>query len=257
MEARKPDRMTREALINSFAIWSFRDTADQDYVVARMAYRALLYAQFHWSALQAVEKYLKAILLLNRIRARDVSHELEKALEYAKELPFELRLTDQTVEFLEHLDSFAKFRYLESSYHVIGHKIVRLDRAVWEIRRYCRVLGHVVTLDEHEGRRRLEKELDRIRRSEDAPPHLFRLPGGLLERIIDDRAHPARAPLVWKNLFFGTRHRKSVKLKPVLHAINAPLWNHPEILDEVLEYIFLPKDIVAAYRAERKKRQSG
>lgn len=57
-----------EADLNNFATRSFRDVADQDYVLARIAYRSELYAQFLWSGLQAIEKYLKAILLYNRIQ---------------------------------------------------------------------------------------------------------------------------------------------------------------------------------------------
>jgi len=43
-----------DAALNSFAIRSFRDVADFDYIAARMAYRARLIPQFHWSALQAI-----------------------------------------------------------------------------------------------------------------------------------------------------------------------------------------------------------
>lgn len=39
--------------VNSFALRAFRDTAVRDYIHARMAYRAELFPQFHWSALHA------------------------------------------------------------------------------------------------------------------------------------------------------------------------------------------------------------
>lgn len=38
-------------LLNDFAIRSFRDTADLDYIAARMAYQAHLTPQSLWSAL--------------------------------------------------------------------------------------------------------------------------------------------------------------------------------------------------------------
>ncbi|MEO7863422.1 MAG: hypothetical protein ABIU05_23895 [Nitrospirales bacterium] len=47
--------MRTKALINDFAIRSFRDTADGDYGAARMAFRAALYQQFFWASQQAVE----------------------------------------------------------------------------------------------------------------------------------------------------------------------------------------------------------
>ncbi|MBU0482592.1 MAG: hypothetical protein KKG47_15985 [Proteobacteria bacterium] len=72
--------MGKYALLNDFAIRSFRDVADSDYIAARMAYRAQLVQQFLWSGLQAMEKYLKCILLLNRIKAKNVRHDLAVAL---------------------------------------------------------------------------------------------------------------------------------------------------------------------------------
>lgn len=46
---------TMRVLINDFAIRSFRDTADKDYIAARMAYRARLIQPFLWSALHCLE----------------------------------------------------------------------------------------------------------------------------------------------------------------------------------------------------------
>ena len=48
--------------VNSFAIRAFRNTADKDYIHARMAYKARLLPQFHWSSLHALEKYAKFLL---------------------------------------------------------------------------------------------------------------------------------------------------------------------------------------------------
>jgi hypothetical protein len=39
--------MNTEILLNDFATRSFRDTAYQDYISARMCYRAALVEQFH------------------------------------------------------------------------------------------------------------------------------------------------------------------------------------------------------------------
>jgi hypothetical protein len=50
--------------VNDFAIRSFRDTADCDYISARMAFRARLIPQFLWSGLQAIEKYFTKISAL-------------------------------------------------------------------------------------------------------------------------------------------------------------------------------------------------
>src|SRR3954451_19148338 len=68
--------MKIELLLNDFAIRSFRDVGDGDYVSARVTYRAGLTMQYLWASQQAIEKYLKCILLLNRIPALDVKHDL-------------------------------------------------------------------------------------------------------------------------------------------------------------------------------------
>jgi HEPN domain-containing protein len=240
--------MNIEPLINDFATRSFRDVADQDYIAARLLYRYGLIPQFHWQALQALEKYLKAILLYNRIKAKKVKHDLDKALEKAKELPFRLNLSSSTVELIKHIDTFGRFRYLETSYFVDGPKLVQLDRAVWEIRRYCRVLNYENKLNDGTVKNMLELEIDKIKRSDDKSPHKFRIMGGVLENILDNRENVARVALVWQNGFFTGKSRKFVKSPILFNAVNSPLTLHPEILEEVQKYIFIPSDVVDAYK---------
>jgi hypothetical protein len=77
--------------------------ADRGYVVARMAYRMRLPSQFMWSALQAIEKYLKCILVLNRVSSRSLGHDLGKALARAEtRLPFKIALSGKSRAIIEH-----------------------------------------------------------------------------------------------------------------------------------------------------------
>jgi hypothetical protein len=105
----------------------------------------------------------------------------------------------------------------------------------------------------------MDMELERIYRSEKENPRKFRLSGGALEKIIDERGHPARKALIWQNAFFGSsrRWRRKVTVPVHMHATNAPLTLHPEILEEVLRYVFLPKEVVEAYRRELARRSNG
>jgi len=247
--------MDKKILINDFAIRSFRDIADYDYISARMAYRAKLLPQFLWLGLQAIEKYLKCILLLNRIKAKRISHNLIPALELIKQCaPFQLRLSNYSCKFIEYLDKYGRFRYLETPFHVKGLELPQLDLTVWEIRRYCHVLNYNKLNGKGKPVSMLEHELKRIEMSENYPPQKFSLIGGKIENIIENNKHPARKALLWQNLYFGIKHRKKVYLKQHFHATNSPLSLHPEILDDVLEYVFLPKDVIAAYKKELKKR---
>lgn len=127
--------------INSFATQSFRDQADRDYVAARLACRYELFPQFLWASQQALEKYLKAILLYHRIKATGVKHDLRTALKLTSKLPFEVELSDRSKKFVEHIASVGEFRYLEVPYHIYGHVLIDLDLTVWELRRYCQILN--------------------------------------------------------------------------------------------------------------------
>ncbi len=243
-------RLRIDASLNDFAVRCFRDIADQDYIAARMAWRHSLYPQFHWSALQAIEKYLKCILLLNRVPAKNLRHDLDKALQLTSKLPFDIELSASSRELIQHLDRFGRWRYLESSYYVYGPKLVQLDRTVWEVRRYCQRLDVEIELPDGRTKNLLGVKLAAIHLEQGADKRRLKLSGGLLEKIVANREHPARAPLIWKNLFYGLSKRSQVQMKTTFHATNAPLTLHPEILDEVLKYVFLPKEVVKAYREE-------
>jgi hypothetical protein len=249
--------MSQSALLNDFAIRSFRDVADSDYIVARMSYRAGLISQFYWSSLQAIEKYLKAILLINRIPARNVNHDLSRAMKLTAKLPFTLLMHSRTRDLIRDLDRFGRFRYLESSFHIYGPRLTDLDRAAWEIRRYCKPLNYEATFFDGHKENVLDVELARIADSNNQSPQSFRLTGGHLEKILDTKQHPARPWLIWNNLFYGRRVRRKARMAQHSQMTNAPLWLHPEILDDVLQFAYLPKEVVAAYRIHARNALAG
>ena len=148
-----------DAHLNSFASRCFRDVADRDYISARMCYRAGLISQFHWSALQAFEKYFKAILLYNRIKAKNIGHDLGLAQKQAEKAPFRVKLSTSSSKLLAHLNDHGRFRYLETSYFIHGPKLAELDRAVWELRRYCRVMNYLLPIPGKEPKQMLELEI--------------------------------------------------------------------------------------------------
>lgn len=175
--------MNKEALLNCFAIRSFRDVADYDYICARMAARATLIPQFLWLGLQAIEKYLKCILLINRIPAREIRHDLGAGLLLArKRLPFEIKLSKKSEDLIAHLDTYGRFRYLETSFYVLGLELQQLDQTVWELRRYCTVINYDLKLHDGSKKNMLKLELKIIENSETKPPQHFSLLGGLLEK---------------------------------------------------------------------------
>jgi HEPN domain-containing protein len=234
--------------INDFATRAFRDMADRDYLAARLACRADLMPQFLWSAQQAIEKYLKCILLLNRVPARDVRHDINKAMELTKKLSFEVDLSERSQKFINHVASYGEWRYLDVSTFVAGRVLVSLDLAVWELRRYCQVLNvfgkKLIPLEQE----MLDAALDDLRLSGTKPRHTFRLSRGYLEDVLDHAEHPARDALVWQNPCYGVRNRRTVKVRDVMQAFNAPLYLFPDMLDDLLKYVFIPPGHVKAWR---------
>ena len=129
-------------LINDFATRSFRDTADGDYIAARLAFRAGLAQNFLWSSLQAIEKYLKCVLVLNRIKAPR-GHDLAEILKiFNVNKKFDLTLSERTSKFLIYLDTYGRHRYYETPYFTESFNLILLDKAVWEIRQYARVMDY-------------------------------------------------------------------------------------------------------------------
>lgn len=236
-------------LVNDFAIRSFRETADKDYIAARMAYRARLIQPFLWSSLHCLEKYVKGILVLNRVeahRGHSVLPGIERMKKHGK---FELDLSSATIQFIKKLEDYgAEYRYYEVSYDIQPFEIIRFDRAVWELRRYCQPLDYDTVDISGKTISLLPFELDRIHRAKAKDEKGTCITGGILEKIIEQKDHPAREALIWNNLFFGPSRRKGVKMQSNWEAGNSPFFLHPEIIDEVLKYVYIPKGIAEGVR---------
>lgn len=180
-------------LLNDFAIRSFRETADKDYIAARMAYRARLIQPFLWSALHCLEKYVKGILVLNRVKAH-TGHSVLPGIERMKQHgKFELDLSPDTVEFIKKLEDYgAEYRYYEVSYDIQPFEIVRFDRAVWELRRYCQPLDYDIVDLNGKTANLLTLELDRVHGAKAKHEKGTCVLEGILEKIIEKKDHPAR-----------------------------------------------------------------
>lgn len=234
--------------INDFAFRSFRDVADGDYIAARLAIRYGLIPQFLWSAQQAIEKYLKCILLVNRIPSKKVRHDIRAALKLTERLPFEIELRPRSRRFIDHIATYGEIRYLDFSYFVIGHALVDLDVTVWDLRRYAQVLDVFGKQLPPAEQRMLDEAWVQLQNSGKHPPQSFQLQRGLLEKIIGDKKSLSREALIWQNPCFGARSRASVRARMQMHAQNAPLYLFPEMLNEIEKLVFIPAPLLAGYR---------
>lgn len=234
--------------VNSFALRAFRDTADRDYIHARMAYRADLFPQFHWSALHALEKYAKCIAILTRIPKpeKPIKHEIERSLELIYK-NVDVELSEQTKKFIKRLEEFgARFRYLEVSWFIKDCEIAILDRAVWELRRFCDAELYIYSGNHFVS---VSQEKYDLIKSIEKPNKLNTLiPGGFLEKTLEKKDSRARPDLVWCNLYYTTSKRKKVFIKTSVMAENSPFFLYPEIIDEVSKYTLVPKEIRNAYK---------
>lgn len=147
----------------------FAGAALHDHVVARWAFFNEIYRHFTWNACQAIEKYLKCIILLNSCEQIKNNHKIVEFLKVATECSSDLiqskfdlaqhslpsRLTDfpsnrdegceeTTESYISRLGSVGNVdtRYRQSHSRVLPLDLVKLDILCNNLRRLCVPLGH-------------------------------------------------------------------------------------------------------------------
>lgn len=133
-------------------------TADDNYVLARWCFHQHLNIDFFWLAAHALEKYLKALLLMNSKSSKKYSHDIAKL--YADVVPLapelfpttllkpEVRMPNkywhsESVEmYIARLyrDGQADNRYQIFGYSRHPEDLWKLDQVVFSVRRACRQL---------------------------------------------------------------------------------------------------------------------
>lgn len=240
-------------ILNEFAKESFRNTADQDYIAARMSYKAGLIEPFLWSGLHAIEKYLKAILLFNTISAKEdeakrrYGHDINKLLDRVKNIQdFDLRLPKRIESFIRYLNEYGENRYFEAATYLPEYALDSLDETVWYIRRYCYYIKQYES-DYYRNARKitpLEQEKN---------PKRVNISAGLLEKIIKEEsaAYPC---LIWNNWFYGKNEqecdRNAIRnTQRKISAINPPLaFFGKEAFDILDEYVAFPASTRSYYK---------
>jgi hypothetical protein len=244
---------TTDQKINYFALRSFRDTADREYVHARLAYRSGLIPQFYWSSLHSLEKYFKCILLLARVKASNIKHEITLALDTLHESGIlHIELSDPTKKLINQLERVGWARYFEVSWDIHDIDLAHLDTAVWEVRRYCQPLECYPGCIDPEV-----CKVEHVRGLESRTPKNTAIPGGYLEGVLANRKHPARSAVVWNNFYYATSTRTAVRIPALFKAENAPLLLFPEIVDEVAKYVKVSREVRRAYLGLAAERLRG
>lgn len=248
---------TQTQMLNFYALTAFRDTADKDYIHARMAYKAALFPQFHWSALHALEKYAKCILVLARIEKKeqgDIKHEVNKSLRLLSDR-IDIQLSDRSRDFINRLEGYgARFRYLETSWFTNSCELADLDRAAWELRRYCN--SGLYIYSENEFVSVDSAKYEKLKIIDDKTHENTFIEGGFIERILADRGSRTKPSLVWCNIFYSGSNRKRLKMPDIRMAGNSPLFIFKNLIDidSILKYLFLPKEVVNEFKSMPKNR---
>jgi HEPN domain-containing protein len=244
--------MDLQIILNTYAKDIFLRQADCDYISARTNYRMQLRQQFLWSAQQAVEKYLKSILLFNGLSAKAPTHDPKKIYHHNLDLLYSevlkiqivnLELKDDDIKFLSYLSKLGgSNRYLNESSYSTRDAIHKLDRLVWHIRRYCQHFPETIYPQKEKIAGLQDRYLNLVRNPEYTKlPHKFKLMNGELEKVISRPSNdPARNSLIWANLWFGKKKRDLVVYNSFSSDETPPherSWWKEDYLQEVSRYI--------------------
>jgi HEPN domain-containing protein len=175
---------------NGFIERSFRDTADRDYISARLCHRHKLTEQFLWASQQAVEKYLKGILLFHDENTIGLSHNLNTAFKKAQQIEaLGLTITQPCIEFMDYLNSQGPNRYFVVPRSTPGKELLSLDDLVWQLRRFCD--DYFFPHDDARLVMRSERRLAFVtsERCVQNPANLRLEKRGFLEQILDTDKH--------------------------------------------------------------------
>ncbi|MBN2416242.1 HEPN domain-containing protein [bacterium] len=230
----------------------FRNIADYDYIAARITFRTYLMEQFLWAALQAIEKYLKAILLYFDVDTRTIRHDLEKAIAKVELIDgINWDFTDDHKEFISYLTRYGNDRYFMLSKGMDGRELWRLDDCVWNIRKFCFDIPYF-----KENNNNFEKRLEYITSDEcKIKPNQYRLtPPGVLERILDQKYYVIqRRALVWKNFKYGKYKKHKIKFNRKPYGKRPVLEIFYNMYPWVKNHIYLPKNFQQEFEAEMVK----
>ena len=121
-----------------------------------------------------------------------------------------------------------------------------LDKSVHEIRRYCQQFS----FDEEERKSQILELANKNSENAIKSIERIRLNGGVLERILNDKEHPARKALIYQNAFFSTRKRSTISIRQNITAYNSVFFENPELFKLAKDYIRIEREVCKAYSNE-------
>ncbi|TAH37511.1 MAG: HEPN domain-containing protein [Alphaproteobacteria bacterium] len=152
-----------QARIDSTIYKMFVSSADENYILARLAFHNCLHTDFLWLILHAIEKYLKAILLFNGQSVKNNKHDIKSLFERVIAIYEDIAVAEFNPVLIGQFwskESFAQFigrlndrgcpdnRYMTYGYSIRGDELLKADQVIWTIRRYCRRPNQILRNEE-------------------------------------------------------------------------------------------------------------
>lgn len=237
---------TKEALINECAS-KFRDLADEDYIAARLLFRSWFHEQYILLGQQAVEKYLKSILLYNGIKLvkqqwkpqfwhglEDLFQEVEK-ISHISGLDF-LNKLDVRRYFLHTFDGAENIKYRVNGSTTSPQSLLYLDQFVYYFRWFCRYnFLHLA-----DGQIKHRSTYNHY------PYNNF----WLLREIIRKKQNTTKYNnLIWKNPYWWKRKKPNIQISWKYSFKNPIFWGEKE-LEFISEYVFIPIKLKETFTKE-------
>lgn len=227
----------QKVYLNEYARVCFRNIADEDYIAARILYRNKSYDQFLTMAHQAIEKYIKAILLFNQVSIKQKNkgiHNLKLLLERCDIKIPHFNIEKRTRETLKYFNGLDQIRYLTYSFSANSNYLLDLDSAIFDLRRYCQS-----NIDKAKGLSRLNIKDLRLRKNI--------VLDGYLERYLKkpDKYKEKYNNLIWKNFYYGNNKKNTIKYGHTFWAKSSPIStkNDSASYDVVKEFVPFPKEL--------------
>jgi hypothetical protein len=210
--------------------------ADYDYISARTLFRQDCITGFLLLAQQAIEKYLKAILLFNKLKTKN-DHDLEILANCCKRIKH-FEIDKETNDFIKEINHADTIRYLTYSTSFHGPMLLNFDKAVWDIRKFAQNDTETII------------KLKKIKPDNIHKVH-YVIFSGKLEKVINEENKQyklLRTSLIWNNTFFSKKKVKILsanrfwaKIPPYFSGSDS---ENVEVYEAIKDYVYLPKDII-------------
>ena len=124
---------------------------------------------------------------------------------------------------------------------MLPNALPMLDRSVWEVRKFCRVLTLEGCRTRNDAKDEIDSAILELSYADPENPQPFPLLDRRLEALIDGPDSNERRALIWHNRFFGKRLRRKIRLPTRWRLENSPSFLYPEILSEARKYVYWPE----------------